>query len=69
MRIFGTFEGFKDALYTRLGVSIKDSDEAALETLVYVSGPAIRATLEGHRDLETFRGRHLLAYRRRIVAA
>lgn len=67
--IFDTFEGVKDGLYTRLRVTVKDGEGKAVEALTYVSGPAVREMLKEDWDPESFRRRHLVAYRRRIIAA
>ncbi|HSS66497.1 MAG TPA: hypothetical protein VLS27_18855, partial [Gammaproteobacteria bacterium] len=66
---FDTFEGVKGGLYDRLKVSVKDNQGRAIEASTYVSGTAVRDMLEGDWDPETFRKRHLIAYRRRIIAA
>ncbi len=67
--VFDTFEGVKGGLYTRERVMVKDGEGRAIEAMTYVSGPAMRETLKGDWDPEIFRKRHLVAYRRRIIAA
>lgn len=67
--IFDTFEGVKGGLYSRERVQVKDNEGRSVQTLTYISGMAVRDMLKGHWDPETFKKRHLVAYRRRIIAA
>ncbi len=67
--VFDTFEGVKGGLYRRQRVEVQDNTGRALEVSTYVTGPAARALLRGDWDPEVFRKRHLVAYRRRVIAA
>ena len=69
LSVFDTFEGVKGGLYRRQRVEVRDHAGGALEVSTYITGPAARELLKGNWDPEDFRKRHLVAYRRRIIAA
>ncbi len=67
--VFDTFEGVRSGLYSRERVEVKDNEGRVVEVSTYVTGFAARELLKGDWDPEVFRKRHLVAYRRRIIAA
>ena len=69
LSVFDTFEGVKNGLYRRQRVDVQDGEGKTLEVSTYVTGMAARELLKGDWDPEVFRKRHLVAYRRRLLAA